>query len=61
MLRGVNYERLEGYKSLQWPFADGTDQHCVYTKNLIFRTEGAALPVSWSGPVEKSNQNSTWI
>ena len=27
MFAGVNYERLEGYKSLQWPVAaDGTDQ-----------------------------------
>jgi formate dehydrogenase major subunit len=28
---GVSYDRLEGYKSLQWPVAkDGSDQPCLY-------------------------------
>jgi len=36
---GVNYQRLEGYKSLQWPVvADGSDQPLLYTKQLLFRT-----------------------
>jgi predicted molibdopterin-dependent oxidoreductase YjgC len=33
MFAGVNYQRLEGYKSLQWPVAaDGSDQPLLYTK-----------------------------
>src|SRR3982074_3449215 len=33
LFAGVNYERLEGYKSLQWPVAaDGSDQPLLYTK-----------------------------
>src|SRR6202035_416112 len=33
MLAGVNYERLEGFKSLQWPVAaDGSDEPLLYTK-----------------------------
>jgi formate dehydrogenase major subunit len=33
MFAGVTYERLEGYKTLQWPVAaDGTDQPLLYTK-----------------------------
>ncbi len=36
---GVNYQRLEGYKSLQWPVvADGSDQPLLYTKQSLFRT-----------------------
>ena len=32
---GITYERLEGYKSLQWPVAkDGTDQPLLYTKGF---------------------------
>jgi formate dehydrogenase major subunit len=32
---GVNYKRLEGYKSLQWPVAlDGTDQPLLYTQKF---------------------------
>ena len=34
---GVTYERLEGYKSLQWPVAkDGTDTPLCYTENFPF-------------------------
>jgi formate dehydrogenase major subunit len=57
MLAGVKYERLEGYKSLQWPVAaDGSDQPLLYTKKFNFPDGKARLfPVSWSGPVEKSN------
>jgi formate dehydrogenase major subunit len=57
LLTGVNYERLEGYKSLQWPVAaDGSDQPLLYTKKFNFPDGKARLfPVSWSGPVEKSN------
>ena len=54
---GVNYDRLEGYKSLQWPVAaDGSDQPLLYTKKFNFPDGKARLfPLTWSGPVEKSN------
>jgi formate dehydrogenase major subunit len=35
LFAGVTYERLEGYKSLQWPVApDGTDSPLLYTKGF---------------------------
>jgi formate dehydrogenase major subunit len=35
MFAGVTYERLEGFKSLQWPVApDGTDEPLLYTKEF---------------------------
>ena len=38
MFAGVTYDRLAGYKTLQWPVAmDGTDQPLLYTKE--FHTE----------------------
>jgi formate dehydrogenase major subunit len=54
-LAGVTYERLEGYKSLQWPVAeDGTDQPLLYTKGFKFPVGKAKLfPVPWTEP---SNQ-----
>ena len=37
LFAGVTYERLEGYKSLQWPVAaDGTDEPLLYTKGFNF-------------------------
>ena len=37
LFAGVSYERLEGYKSLQWPVAaDGTDEPLLYTKRFAF-------------------------
>ena len=37
LMAGVTYERLEGYKSLQWPVAeDGSDQPLLYTKAIQF-------------------------
>lgn len=55
MFAGVNYERLEGYKSLQWPVAaDGTDEPLLYTKKFAFPDGKARLyPVSWIGPVDQ--------
>jgi formate dehydrogenase major subunit len=51
-MAGVTYERLEGYKSLQWPVAeDGTDQPLLYTKQ--FKTaDGKAMlyPLQWTEP-----------
>lgn len=52
---GVSYERLEGFKSLQWPVAqDGSDEPLLYTQK--FNTpDGKAsfFPVLWTEP---SNQ-----
>jgi formate dehydrogenase major subunit len=55
MFAGVSYERLEGYRSLQWPVAaDGTDQPLHYTKGFAFPDGRARLfPVSWTEPVEQ--------
>jgi formate dehydrogenase major subunit len=54
IMAGVSYERLEGYKSLQWPVAaDGSDQPLLYTKAFAFPDGKARLyPVTWSGTVE---------
>ena len=58
LLAGVNYERLEGYKSLQWPVAaDGSDEPLHYTKKFNFPDGKARLfPLVWSGPVEKASE-----
>jgi formate dehydrogenase major subunit len=52
---GVTYERLEGYKSLQWPVAaDGTDQPLLYTEKFNFPDGKARLyPLSWTKPTEQ--------
>jgi formate dehydrogenase major subunit len=54
IMAGVTYERLEGYKSLQWPVApDGSDQPLLYTQRFPFPDGKARLyPVTWSGCVE---------
>ena len=44
MFAGVNYERLEGYKSLQWPVASRrTDQPLLYTERFGFPDGKARL------------------
>jgi formate dehydrogenase major subunit len=57
LFAGVNYERLAGYKSLQWPVAaDGSDQPLLYKKRFAFPDGKARLfPVAWTGPVELPN------
>jgi formate dehydrogenase major subunit len=41
---GVTYERLEGFKSLQWPVAsDGTDSPLLYAKQFAFPDGKARL------------------
>jgi formate dehydrogenase major subunit len=52
---GVSYDRLEGYKSLQWPVAaDGTDQPLLYTKQFNFPDGKARLfPLFWTQPTEQ--------
>src|SRR5881397_134481 len=57
LFTGVTYERLEGYKSLQWPVAaDGTDQPLLYTKQFNFPDGKARLfPLSYSEPTDQVN------
>jgi formate dehydrogenase major subunit len=49
LFAGVSYDRLEGYKSLQWPVAaDGSDQPLLYTKQFFFPDGKARLfPLQW--------------
>ncbi|MGD0910284.1 MAG: formate dehydrogenase subunit alpha [Terracidiphilus sp.] len=58
LMEGVTYERLEGYKSLQWPVAaDGTDQPLLYTRQ--FKTaDGKAIffPLKWNEPTDQPNE-----
>jgi formate dehydrogenase major subunit len=55
MFAGVNYQRLEGFKSLQWPVApDGSDQPLLYTKEFAFPDGKARLfPLSWAEAPEQ--------
>jgi formate dehydrogenase major subunit len=57
MFAGVTYERLEGFKSLQWPVApDGTDQPLHYTKQFNFPDGKARLfPVTLTDPTDQPN------
>ncbi|MGH9706280.1 MAG: molybdopterin oxidoreductase family protein, partial [Candidatus Acidiferrales bacterium] len=50
MFAGVSYERLAGYKSLQWPVAaDGTDEPLLYTQKFAMPQGKAMLyPLSWT-------------
>jgi formate dehydrogenase major subunit len=57
LMAGVTYERLEGYKTLQWPVAaDGSDQPLLYTRTFNF-PDGKArfFPVPWSEPSDQPN------
>jgi len=58
MFAGVTYERLEGYKSLQWPVAaDGTDQPLLYTKGFAFPDGKARLyPLAMREPTDEPNE-----
>jgi formate dehydrogenase major subunit len=51
---GVNYERLEGYKTLQWPVAeDGTDQPVLYLNGFPFPDNKAKFhPLEFREPDE---------
>ncbi|MCU1219690.1 MAG: putative formate dehydrogenase [Candidatus Angelobacter sp.] len=59
MFAGVNYARLEGFKSLQWPVAaDGTDQPLLYTRQFNFPDGKAQLfPLTLTQPTEKPTAN----
>ena len=54
---GVNYDRLEGYNTLQWPVAeDGTDQPVLYTNGFEFPDKKARLyPLVAREPAEQPN------
>jgi formate dehydrogenase major subunit len=57
LFAGVTYERLEGYKSLQWPVAgDGTDEPLLYAKRFNFPDGKARLfPLAYSEPTDQPN------
>src|SRR5438132_3429797 len=57
LFAGVTYERLEGFKSLQWPVAaGGTDQPLLYTKEFAFPDGKARLfPLSLTEPTDQPN------
>jgi formate dehydrogenase major subunit len=57
LFAGVTYERLEGFKSLQWPVAaDGTDQPLLYTKEFAFPDGKARLfPLELTDPTDQPN------
>ncbi|AEJ42799.1 formate dehydrogenase subunit alpha [Alicyclobacillus acidocaldarius] len=54
LFRGASYDRLEGYRSLQWPvLPDGTDTPLLYTDGFAFPDKKARLyPVDWTPPIE---------
>jgi formate dehydrogenase major subunit len=54
LFAGVTYERLEGWKSLQWPVhPDGTDEPLLFTERFNFPDgKGRFFPVAWSEPAE---------
>ncbi len=58
MFAGVNYERLEGYRTLQWPVdADGSDQPLHYTKGFNFPDGKARLfPIEFKGLIEEPDE-----
>ena len=55
MFAGVTYDRLAGYKSLQWPVAaDGIDTPLLYTDHFHFPDGKARLhPLQWIEPCER--------
>src|SRR5882757_2551792 len=58
LFAGATYERLEGYKTLQWPVADdGTDEPLLYTKAFHFPDGKARLfPVAYSETTDQPNE-----
>ncbi|MDQ0189502.1 formate dehydrogenase subunit alpha [Alicyclobacillus cycloheptanicus] len=53
LMKGATYERLEGYKSLQWPvWEDGTDSPHLYLDGFPLEGGKARLwPVDWTPPL----------
>lgn len=58
LFAGVNYERLEGFHSLQWPVAaDGSDQPLLYKERFALPDGKARLyPVKYSVPTGQPTQ-----
>jgi formate dehydrogenase major subunit len=58
LMAGVTYERLEEYKTLQWPVAaDGSDQPLLYTEKFNFPDGKARLyPLSWTEPTDQPDE-----
>jgi formate dehydrogenase major subunit len=58
LFAGVTYERMEGYKSLQWPVApDGADQPLLYTKEFALPGGKARLfPLAMSLPTDPPDE-----
>ncbi|MDI3257403.1 MAG: formate dehydrogenase subunit alpha [Kyrpidia sp.] len=58
LFAGVRYDRLEGFRSLQWPVAeDGTDSPLLYTEKFAFPDGRARLyPMGWIPPVTFSDE-----
>lgn len=58
MFAGVTYDRLAGFKSLQWPVAvDGTDSPLLYTERFAFPDGKARLfPLEWIEPCEPKGE-----
>ena len=55
LMAGVTYERLEGYRTLQWPVApDGSDQPLLYTQAFQM-PDGKAkfFPLEWTEPSDQ--------
>lgn len=54
MFAGVHYDRLQGYRTLQWPVAaDGSDQPLLYTEKFAFPDGKARLyPLEYNAPCE---------
>lgn len=59
LFAGVSYERLEGYKSLQWPVhADGTDSPVLFMDGFPFPDKKARFfPVSYVPPSEETSSD----
>jgi formate dehydrogenase major subunit len=57
LFAGVTYERLEGYKSLQWPVhADGTDTPLLFRERFPFPDGKAKFhPIEYLPPSEESS------
>jgi formate dehydrogenase major subunit len=55
---GVNYQRLAGYKSLQWPVAkDGTDSPVLFMDKFPFPDGKAKFhPMPWIEPCQETSE-----
>ena len=57
IFNGVNYERLEGFKSLQWPMVDGKDSEYLYADRFNFPDGKARFyPLSYRPPLSVSEE-----